>query len=145
MGLYNTFKTNPQYEIEGIWVEYGLLDGDESRPIRFKIARAGGQNKAFQKALEKATRPYRRALQSGMLDDKVADRLYKQVFAETVVLDWTNVTDDTGDVLEFNTENVLKVLNDLPDLFADLREQSGNAALYREELLEEDLKNSGLS
>ena len=145
MSLYKTFKTNESYETEGIWLEYGYLDDDESKPIRIKIARAGGQNKAFAKALEKATKPHRKALQAGMLDDRVADRLYKGVFAETVVLDWMNVTDPDGNLLEFTQENVLKVFNDLPDLFVDLREQASSAALFRDEIRQADLGNSGRS
>ena len=144
-GLYNTFKTNEQFETEGVWLEYGYLDDDESKPIRIKIARAGGQNKAFTKALEKATKPHRKALQAGMLDDRIADRLYKGVFAETVVLDWMNVTDQDGNELEFTKDNVLKVFSDLPDLFVDLREQAGNVSLFRDEVREADLGNSGKS
>lgn len=144
-GLYNTFKTNEQFETEGVWLEYGYLDDDESKPIRIKIARAGGQNKAFTKALEKATKPHRKALQAGMLDDRIADRLYKGVFAETVVLDWVNVTDQDGIGLEFTKDNVLKVFSDLPDLFVDLREQAGNVSLFRDEVQEADLGNSGKS
>lgn len=144
-GLYSTFKTNEQFETEGVWLEYGFLDDDESKPIRIKIARAGGQNKAFTKALEKATKPHRKALQAGMLDDKIADRLYKDVFAATVVLDWMNVTDPDGNELVFTKENVLKVFSDLPDLFMDLREQASNVSLFRDEIRENDLGNSGKS
>ena len=145
MSIYNTFKTNPEYETEGVWIEYGFLGDDESKPIRIKIARAGGQNKAFTKALEKATKPHRSALRADMLDERIADRLYKDVFASTVVLDWVNVTGLDGKVLEFTKENVLKVFADLPDLFLDLRDQAGNVSLFRDEIREGDLGNSGKS
>lgn len=143
MSLYKLFKTNENLETDGIWLEYGqTADG---KPIRIKIARAGGHNVAFSKALEKATRPYKKAIQTGMLDNKTADRLYKEVFAETVVLDWINVEGPDGQPMEFNKENVLKLFEDLPDLFVDLREQSANVALFRDEVRETDLGNSGKS
>ena len=145
MSLYSTFKTNDQFEIDGIFIQYGYLNDDESKPVRFKIARAGGANTAFAKALEKATKPYRKQLQAGLLDDRTADRLYREVFADTVVLDWENVTDSDGNLLEFTKENVLKVFKDLPDLFLDLREQSNNVGLFREDVREGDLGNSGKS
>ena len=138
MSLYKLFKTNENLETDGIWLEYGqTADG---KPIRIKIARAGGHNVAFSKALEKATRPYKKAIQTGMLDNKTAE-----VFAETVVLDWINVEGPDGQPMYFNNENVLKLFEDLPDLFVDLREQSANVALFRDEVRETDLGNSGKS
>jgi len=143
MNIYSLFKTDGALEKEGIWIEYGTTDGD--KPIRIKIARAGGKNTDFSKALEKATKPYRKQIQTGMLEDKVADRLYKDVFADKVVLDWENVQGPDGKDMKFTKPNVLKVFEDLPDLFTDLREQSTNATLFREEVRETDLGNSGKS
>lgn len=143
MSLYKLFKTDENLETDGIWLEYG--QNEKGEPIRIKIARAGGHNSAFSKALEKATRPYRKAIQTGMLDNKTADKLYKEVFADTVVLDWINVEGPDGKPMEFKRENVLKLFEDLPDLFADLREQANNVALFRDEVREADLGNSGKS
>lgn len=143
MNLYKLFKTDENLETDGIFIEYG--ETDDGKPVRIRIARAGGKNTAFTKALEKATRPHRKAIQSGSMDNATADRLYRDVFADTVVLGWENVTGPDGKPLEFNKENVLKLFQDLPDLFQDLREQAANAALFREAVLEEDLGNSGKS
>ena len=141
MNLYSQFKTDANLETSGIWLEYGTTD--DNKPVRFKIARAGGSNKAFLKAIEKATRPYRKALQNNMMDNAVADRLFKDVFAETVVLGWENVKGPDDQPIPFNKANAIKLFNDLPDLFQDIREQANQASLYREELLEADLGNSG--
>lgn len=143
MSLYNLFKTDENLEKDGIWIEYGEASNGE--PTRIKIARAGGQNTAFTKALDKATKPYRKAIQTGMLDDKTADRIYKDVFADKVVLDWMNVEGPDGKMMDFTKENVMKLFTDLPDLFADLREQAGNVSLFRAEVREADLGNSGKS
>lgn len=143
MSLYKLFKTNQNLETDGIFIEYGTTP--EGKPTRIKIARSGGANKAFSKALEKATRPHRKAIQNGLLDNATADRLFKDVFAETVVLGWENVEGPDGSPLPFTRENALKLFDDLPDLFADLREQAGNVALFREEVAEADLGNSGRS
>lgn len=152
MSLYQLFKTDKNLEKDGIWLEYGMTD--DQRPIRIKIARAGGSNTAYSKALEKAARPHRKAIQTQTLDNKVADAMYKGVFAETVVLDWENVEfpvkDDEGNVTgmearPYSKDNALQLFNDLPDLFLDLREQAANVSLFREEILETDLGNSGKS
>ena len=143
MSLYTLFKTNESFETDGVWIEYGQNEAGD--PIRIKIARAGGQNVTFNKALEKASRPYKKAIQMGTLDNKSADNIYKEVFAETVVLDWMNIEDAKGKPIEFKKENVLKLFGDLPDLFADLREQATDISIFREEVMEEDLGNSGTS
>ncbi len=143
MSLYSLFKTDESLETDGILIEYGEASNGE--PIRFRIARAGGQNTVFTKALEKATRPYRKAIQTGMLDDKTADKLYKGVFAEHVVLGWENVEGPDGKPIEYSKENALTLFKDLPDLFLDLREQAGNVSLFRQEVMEADLGNSGKS
>lgn len=143
MNLYSQFKTDESLETEGVWIEYG--ETEDGKPIRIRIARAGGANQKFAKALEKATRPYKKAIQTGTLDNKTADRLYREVFVDTIVLGWENVQGPDGKDLEFTRENVLKLFADLPDLFTDLREQASSAAIFREELLEADLGNSGKS
>ena len=143
MNLYSQFKTDANLETSGIWLEYGTTD--DNKPVRFKIARAGGSNKAFLKAIEKATRPYRKALQNNMMDNAVADRLFKDVFAETVVLGWENVKGPDDQLIPFSKANAIQLFTDLPDLFNDIREQANQASLYREELLEADLGNSGKS
>ena len=155
MSLYKLFKTDENLEAAGVHIEYGtaVRDGKEV-PVRIKIARAGGANTSFQKALEKATKPYRKALQTGLIDPKLADKIYKEVFASTVVLGWENVAfpvmDEAGKVvgeeyLPFNQENALRLFEDLPDLFQDLREQAQNVSIFRQDVLENDLGNSGRS
>lgn len=137
--LYKLFKTDENLEKDGVWLQYG--ETEDGQPIRIRIARAGGGNTKFAKELEKRTRPYRKALQNGTLDDKTADRIYKEVYAETVVLEWQNITDQDGNLLDFSVENILKVFKDLPDLFRDIQEQSNNVAIFREEMRESDLGN----
>lgn len=142
MNIYSLFKTDAALEKEGIWIEYGT-DGEKA--MRIKIARAGGKNTEFNKALEKATKPYRKQIQSGVLDDGTADKLFKNVFADKVMLGWENISDPDGKPMKFTKDNVLKLFEDLPDLFQDLREQSTNSTLFREEVRETDLGNSGKS
>lgn len=141
MSLYKTFQTDTALEAHGIELEYGYVDGDETRPIRLRIARSGGSNARFAKLLEAKTKPHRRSIQTETIDKKLAERLFMEVFAETVVLGWTNVQDQEGVELPFSKENVIKVFTDLPDLWADVREQSAKASLFRQEVREVDAGN----
>ena len=65
----------------------------------------------------------------------------QEIYAEAIILDWEGVTDEENKPIPFNKENVLKVLKDLPELFKDLEENSRKVALFRQDLLEADLKN----
>lgn len=144
MSLYKQFKTDEKVEKEGVWLEYG--SAGEDKPVRIKIARAGGTNSKFLQLLEKRSKPYRRQIQTETIDPKVAENLFMDVYAEAVVLGWENVTAaDLGEThetpLEFTKENCLKLFKALPDLFADLREQANRVALFRLETREADAGN----
>jgi hypothetical protein len=138
-GIYGLFQTNVDMEQQGVVLNYG--DNAAGQPVRVKIARAGGSNARFAKALEARMRPYRRQFETGTLDDKVATAMLIEVFADSVILGWEGITDAAGNVLPYNRANVIKVLTDLPDLFSDIREQAMKSANYRAEQTEADSGN----
>lgn len=146
MSMYQQFKTDPELEKKGIELDYG--------DFVVTIARAGGANKRFDKVLEAKTKPYRRAIQTETLDPKVGERLLREVYAETVVLNWHTRTEDdelmpgienpdpNGPLLPVTAENLIATFKNLPDLYTDIVEQSKKVALYRQTILEEDAGNS---
>lgn len=140
MSLYEQFATDKSFEKQGIVLEYGT--NKDGKPIRIRIARAGGSNQKFAKVLERETKPYRRQLQNETLDEEIGTAVQRRVYARAVILGWENVEDLNGQPLAFNEENIIKLLTDLPDLFADIREQASKSALFRAEALEVESKNS---
>ena len=120
--VYAAFETSKPLESDGIAVDYG--------DFRFTIARAGGSNRRYLYALERKMRPHRRALAAGVLDEEVATRLLAEAYAEAVILGWDGVTDRDGNALPFTRENCVRLLLDLPELFADLREQAEAASNF---------------
>ena len=139
MSLYKNFKTDESIEQSGVILEYGVTD--DNRPIRIRIARAGGGNARFAKLLEQKLKPHRRQIQNESLDESVASSILREVYAETVILGWENVQDKDGKDLPFNKENCLQLLTDLPELFSDIREQSTKVALFRADIRELTAKN----
>jgi hypothetical protein len=125
MSLYKKFATDENAEAgEGIVLDYG--DG-----VKIRIHRAGGGNKAFARILEAKTKPYRRQIDNGTIDQDVMRRLMAEIYAKSVIIGWEGVTDEDDHPLAFTEENVVKVLLDLPDLFRDIQEAASNAALFR--------------
>lgn len=139
MSLYSQFKTEDSLEKQGILLEYGTTE--DGKPICIRIARAGGANRAYEKRMEAEVKPYRRMIQNETIETSVVTRILRKVFAETVVLGWENVQDESGKDIPFNVENCIKLFEDLPDLFKDVQEQAQRAALFRAEVREADAKN----
>lgn len=139
MSLYNQFATNKEAEVEGVEVEYGA-NADGSIPS-FRISRMSKANKKYTKALERATRPHRRAIELETMNNDLAERLFMGVFVDTVLLGWSNIQDRDGKAIAFNKENALKLFTDLPELYDDLQEKAKKASLFREEAIEEEAGN----
>ncbi len=137
--LYNQFKTDPELEKNGLWLEYG--PNSKKQEQRIRIARAGGANSQFQKRMEALTKPYRRQIQTEIIGNDVVQRLMRQAYAETVVLGWENIEGPDGADMPFTVENCVQLFTDLPDLFTDVQEQAQKAVLFRAEVREADSGN----
>ncbi len=143
MTMYENFKTSETLETQGVVIDYG--------DFRVTLARAGGANKRFGKVFEAKTKPYRRAIQTETMDEGVAMRILSETYAETAIKLWEvkdadgnwkeGIEAPDGSTLPFDVRSILSTFENIPDLFADIREQAGMAALYREMVLEEDSKN----
>lgn len=139
MSLYTQFKTNAEKEVEGVEVQYGPNE-DGTIPT-FTISRMGKANKAYTKALEAATRPYRRQIELGTMNNDTAEGLFLVVFIQTVLKGWKNVRGEDGKEIPFSKETATKLLTDLPELYDDLQEKAKSASVFREEALEDEAKN----
>lgn len=134
MSTYGTFKTDANYETNGITLDFGSAG-------KIRIARAGGANMNYKKKMMALTKPHRRAIQLGTLDDAVFDNILHQAYAETVLLGWEGVTGPDGKPLDFSKENAIRLFTDLPELFSQIVKSAENAALFRVDQLEADSKN----
>ena len=146
--MYKQFGTSKQLEQKGI-----ILDYDD---FRITIARAGGSNIKFAKALERHSKPHRRALDTNTMDETRARKMLYTVYAETIILDWC-VKQETeegkepeyaqgiegvdGSLLPFKKQYIIDAFTALHDLFLDVQEQAKQASLFRDEDLEQDAKN----
>lgn len=135
--ISDIFGTNASLEVDGIWVDYGEHG-------RFRVARAGGKNKAFRNLMEKRLRPYRAAMSMGTMDDTVVERITRECFAEAVVLDWELVDGDEQPIT-FTREKCVELFEEYPDLFLDIMQQAQMVVNFVEETREADAKGSGSS
>lgn len=141
MSLYKQYKTDSSKENDGIEVEFHDAENDDETIPTFMIARMGPSNKAYQRELESATRPYRRQIELGSFTNKKAEPIFIKVFVKTILKGWRNVQDEHGNLIEFNEQNAIKLLTDLPDLYKLLSEQAADLSNFRIAGLEQDAKN----
>lgn len=137
--LFRQFRTDASLEKVGIILEYGQTASGANIGIR--IARAGGANDAYTKALEAKVKPYRRQIQTETVDRKLLERLMREVYAETVVLGWENVEEEDGTPIMFSRAACLDLFERLPDLYQDIQEQANKSVLFRAEVMEAEAKN----
>jgi hypothetical protein len=139
MSLYKQFATNTDLEKRGIYLDFG--PNSKGQPTRFLVARAGGANSAYLKAMEHKVKPIKRQIQNETIELAQIERLTMEVYCQTVVLGWEGVEDAEGNPLPHSYENAVKLFTDLPDLFKDIQEQAAKSALFRQALLEADSGN----
>lgn len=142
---YANFKTSRNVEMEGVILE------DPNFEVR--IRRAGGANKAYEKQLEAALRPYRRSIDMGNVDNEQANKLLAPVFARTIIVSWAAKDAEgemqdgmihdpkTGELVEATQETIVEALNTFPELFSWIRTQASNTALFLDSVIEVDAKN----
>lgn len=143
--LYDAYKTDKDAEQNGVWT-------DPEAGVSFKLARMGGANSKYQRALAQAMKPHMREAQLGLLEESVADPIMQKVFIETVLLGWKSYDDEgkekdgvidgpDGQPLSFSKDNAKKLFSDLPDLYMRLREYASSYANFRSAVLAEASKN----
>lgn len=147
-GMYDLFETDKDLERNGVWYDYGAF--------RVKLRFAGGANKAYLSLLETTMKPYRRAIDQGLLPPERLQALLQEVFSKTMVAAWQIAIIDAetgevswkdgieakdGTILPVTPENIIATFRNLQSLFTDLIEQGSKTANYRLATLEDDAKN----
>ena len=78
--MYEEFTTDASLETDGVWMDRATY--------RICIAHAGGGNTGFVRSFEKATKPHRRAMAAGRMNDEVAGKILTDAYAKHIVKDW---------------------------------------------------------
>lgn len=139
MSLHSQFKTDTVKEIEGVPVEYAP-NKDGTVPT-FYLSRIGRASKAYQKALEVATRPFRRQIDLGTFPESQAQKLHLELFLAHALKGWKDIQTHEGAQIAFSKETAKNLFAELPDLYEDLTAKAQSAAMFRDESLDEEAKN----
>lgn len=140
-GLHKQFKTNSAKETEGVKIEFPEAQNDDGTIPTFIISRMGKSNKAYSKALEAATRPYRRQVELGTMKNDVAEKLFLNVFVDTILRGWENVQDESGEAIPYSKDSAIALLEELGDVYDRLQEEAKISSNFRDSALEDEAKN----
>lgn len=132
--LYAKYKTSDDAEKDGVPIEYG--DG-----VVLTLRRAGGRNTKYRDSFDEHTKKNKRRISVGDLPEDEARMLFAKVYADSVVVGWSGVKGADNQALEFNKENVVQVLYDLPEFFALVQQDALSYTHFRNDTLEDDAGN----
>lgn len=141
MSLYTQFAVDNKKESDGVKIEMFEAENEDGTVPAFFVSRMGKSNKRYSKALESATRPYRRQIQLGTMNNEKAEEIFLEVFCDTVLMRWENVTGKDGKALPFNKQNAIGLFKDLPEVYERLQEEAQMSANFRDETVEAEAKN----
>lgn len=137
MSLFEQYGTDAKKEAEGVEVTFPP-NKDGTLPT-FVVAATSKNNQKYAKALEAATKPYRRNMDA--MQPEVAERIYRDVFVKTVLKGWSNVQDKDGNAIPYSREAALDLFEKLPRLYDELNSRAGSIDLFREAQREEEAGN----
>lgn len=140
-GLHKQYKTNSEKENNGVEIEFPEAENDDKTIPVFIVSRMGKANKAYTKALESATRPYRRQIELNTMKNKVAEDIFLKVFCNHVLLGWKNVQNESGEVIPFSKDAAISLMQELPDVYERLQQEASLSSNFRDSVLEEEAGN----
>jgi len=141
--LYDLFNSDKSTESEGKWV-YPAGEGKDLPA--FKVARAGGSNKAFTKAQMANLKPNQRLIQANAKNPspevlEIIQKAQKDSFVTACMMDWKNVQSVDGTPLSFSKENAKMLMDKLPDLYDFLYDAANSITTFQAEDVADEAKN----
>lgn len=140
MGIHQ-LKTVQSLEESG--VEMTLLG------THLVVARAGGKNMTYVRALEKIARKNQHVL--SLMSDAESEQIFHELYADTVIRSWQTlidgewvdgIDDGKGGVIPASRENMIATFADIPDLFRAIKATAENSEYYRVQATVEAVKGN---
>lgn len=133
MSLYKQFQTNNDAEVDGAWFSFPQPDGSI---IELLLARTGGSNSGYKRALRKLLRKHSRATDVPIDQYAPARDEICEAMAEHVLKGWRTrlmddslldaIADEQGTMIAYSQQRATKLLKDLPELRSDITVKSAD-------------------
>lgn len=127
------FKSDKTAVEEGTWVDLG----DD---IHVKVRRL--DSAASRMCRKKLEEPFKALLRMNQeLPEDVAEDLFTKQFSQAIIVDWRGVTDEGGNAIAPNPDNIYKVLKEFPDFRDDILRIVMQRDTFKTLVREADVKN----
>jgi hypothetical protein len=126
---------DPVKSVEGVWVGWEV-------GIKLLIARDG--NPKHRTLAKRRLDPHGKDIANGTMDKDVLENIVKEVAAQTILLDWKNVTDpETDEPIAYSPEEGVKAFNTegLERFYEFVIAASKNIARYRRDRIKDVVGN----
>lgn len=141
--LYSAFDMDEDAEQRGVPVNYGKFV--------VTIARTGGSNDLYRTTFERESKPVATALELNQLPEAEARQLLYRVYARAVVKNWQFRENGqllngfgrnkSGEVVEFNEQNLIALWTKKHELFLQIKKDADTRELYQTRETEAVAKN----
>lgn len=113
--------------------------------ISFKILRAGGANRKYQRALIKHMTPaIRRKIDSSRLSPEEEETLWRSIYVDSIIIDMKGAKSG-GKEVPYSAKNVDALLKAAPDMLEELRNVADKLSSFRAQEIAEEAENLGNS
>ena len=136
--LRQAYKVDKTKCVEGVWVTPERLVGVQDA-MQFKLARMGVSNPKFRAAATEYALKNRNQQRLGQINVEAQREHMIRVFCETVLIDWRNIKDPSGKVVDYDVQLGIVLMEELEDLFEELLNKAQQQDLFRAEANKEDL------
>ena len=141
-GLHKSYTTNRNLEVAGFEYKMEHATNDDGTIPTFIISRMGPSNPHYRKDLNAAMEPHKRKRELGTLSNEVAEKVLREVFCRTILKGWHNVQNESGEAINFTPEAAAKLMEELPDLYAELSNEAATMANFLEAQVASEGKHS---
>ncbi len=141
MKLRDRYATDKNVEKTGVW--YSITDEDEKEICAFRIARAGGANTSHTTAIDRLTKPHRRAIARDLFSVTRMAKISRQAFVAACLLDWRGEIGfaDGTEAGAFSKKSAEQLLEEMPDLADDLILFAMSPTAFRADIRECESEN----
>lgn len=121
-----TFKTNKEFERNGLWFHLNDTTG-------FLVRRFNNLNPHAKGAMAKYFKPYAKQIENDTLSTDKNQEININLFLDVCLVDWKGVEID-GVETQYDRGTALKLFQGLPDLFTTLWNHANDYKNFREDL-----------
>lgn len=130
----SNLETDDQKVQSGTWIDFGA-------GARIKIAKVGNDN--YTRVMRRLGKPIVRQARLG--EESEEDNLrpiFIKVVARTILLDWENILDDNGVIVEYSIQQAEQFLTDLPEFYDLVMEAAQDVTNFKPDPEEDEAGNS---